>query len=54
MALQDYDVLITPTLPYLATSHCEPDATPLQQIAKQVGLVSNSECLHFSYIAELS
>ncbi|KAF2804333.1 amidase signature enzyme [Mytilinidion resinicola] len=42
IALQDYDVLITPTLPYIATSHCEPDATPLQQIAKQVGLVSNT------------
>lgn len=43
IALQQYDVLITPTLPYIATSHCEPGATPLEQIAKQVGLVSNSE-----------
>lgn len=41
-ALQDYDVLLTPTLPYVATSHCEPGATPLEQIKKQVGLVSNT------------
>lgn len=41
-ALEQFDVLITPTLPYVATSHCEPDATPLDQIKKQVGLVSNT------------
>lgn len=41
-ALQEYDVLITPTLPYIATSHCAPDAGPLEQIAKQVGLTSNT------------
>lgn len=41
-ALQSYDVLITPTLPYVATSHCEPDASPLEQIKKQVGLTSNT------------
>ena len=41
-ALQKYDVLLTPTLPYVATSHCEPGATPLEQIKKQVGLVSNT------------
>lgn len=41
-ALEDFDVLITPTLPYVATSHCSPDATPLEQIKKQVGLVSNT------------
>lgn len=41
-ALASFDVLITPTLPYVATCHSEPDATPLQQIAKQVGLVSNT------------
>ena len=41
-ALQEYDVLITPTLPYVATSHPAPDATPLEQIKKQVGLVSNT------------
>ncbi|KAF2656972.1 amidase [Lophiostoma macrostomum CBS 122681] len=40
--LEDYDVLITPTLPYIATSHSPPDATPLEQIAKQVGLTSNT------------
>lgn len=42
VALQEYDVLLTPTLPYVATSHCEPGATPLEQIKKQVGLVSNT------------
>lgn len=41
-ALAEYDVLITPTLPYVATSHAALDATPLQQIAKQIGLTSNT------------
>lgn len=41
-ALSDYDVLITPTLPYVATSHPDPDASPLDQIKKQVGLTSNT------------
>jgi amidase len=41
-ALEEVDVLLTPTLPYVATSHAAPDATPLQQIAKQVGLTSNT------------
>lgn len=40
--LEEYDVLITPTLPYIATSHCAPGAGPLGQIAKQVGLTSNT------------
>ena len=41
-ALKQYDVLITPTLPYVATSHSAPDAPPLEQIKKQVGLTSNT------------
>ncbi|ORY13897.1 amidase signature domain-containing protein [Clohesyomyces aquaticus] len=41
-ALKKYDILITPTLPYIATSHAPDDATPLDQIAKQVGLTSNT------------
>ncbi|KAL1627573.1 hypothetical protein SLS56_006294 [Neofusicoccum ribis] len=41
-ALEENDVLITPTLPYIATSHCAPDAGPLEQIAKQVGLTCNT------------
>jgi amidase len=41
-ALDKYDVLLTPTLPYIATSHAPDDATPLDQIAKQVGLTSNT------------
>ncbi|GAB7353852.1 hypothetical protein MBLNU459_g4215t1 [Dothideomycetes sp. NU459] len=41
-ALDEFDVLLTPTLPYVATSHAPPDATPLEQIAKQIGLTSNT------------
>lgn len=41
-ALGEFDVLITPTLPYVATTHAENDATPLEQIKKQVGLTSNT------------
>jgi amidase len=41
-ALGKYDVLLTPTLPYVATSHAALDATPLEQIAKQIGLTSNT------------
>lgn len=41
-ALEKYDVLITPTLPYLATSHPKSGGTPLEQIGSQVGLTSNT------------
>lgn len=41
-ALEEYDILLTPTLPYVATSHASPDATPIEQIAKQIGLTSNT------------
>ncbi|KAH7080441.1 amidase signature domain-containing protein [Paraphoma chrysanthemicola] len=41
-ALETYDILLTPTLPYVATSHAAPDATPLDQIAKQIGLTFNT------------
>ncbi|KAK3706519.1 hypothetical protein LTR37_012729 [Vermiconidia calcicola] len=41
-ALKQYDVLVTPTLPYVATSHPEPGAPPLEQIKKQLGLTSNT------------
>ncbi|KAL1303085.1 hypothetical protein AAFC00_006529 [Neodothiora populina] len=41
-ALREYDVLITPTLPYVATSHAAPDASPIAQISKQIGLTSNT------------
>jgi amidase len=41
-ALGKYDILLTPTLPYVATSHAAPDATPLEQITKQIGLTSNT------------
>lgn len=42
VAFQKVDLLVTPTLPYIATSHCAEDATPLDQIAKQVGLTSST------------
>ena len=41
-ALEESDVLLTPTLPYVATSHPSADATPLEQIKKQVGLTANT------------
>ncbi|RMZ67949.1 amidase [Pyrenophora seminiperda CCB06] len=41
-ALDQYDVLLTPTLPYVATSHAPVDATPLELIAKQIGLTANT------------
>lgn len=41
-ALKQFDVLITPTLPYVATSHADPGAAPLGQIKKQMGLTSNT------------
>jgi amidase len=41
-ALEEYDVLLTPTLPYVATSHAASNATPLEQIAKQIGLTANT------------
>jgi amidase len=41
-ALKEFDLLLTPTLPYVATSHAAPDATPIQQIAKQIGLTFNT------------
>ncbi|KAG9516988.1 amidase signature enzyme, partial [Aureobasidium melanogenum] len=41
-ALETYDILLTPTLPYVATSHAAADATPIEQIMKQVGLTTNT------------
>ncbi|KAL4930363.1 putative amidase [Aspergillus undulatus] len=42
-ALNEYDVLVLPNLPYLANSHVDPTtATPLEMIGKQVGLTSNT------------
>jgi amidase len=41
-AFKEVDVLVSPTLPYVATSHPEPGAPPLEQIKKQVGLTSNT------------
>ena len=41
-ALKKYDVLLTPTLPYIARSHPAKDATPIQHIEKQLGLTTNT------------
>lgn len=41
-ALRDVDLLLTPTLPYIATSHPPEGTTPLEQIAKQIGLTTNT------------
>lgn len=41
-ALREFDVLITPNLPYVARSHTPYDASPLDKIAKQVGLTANT------------
>ncbi|KAG9536006.1 amidase signature enzyme, partial [Aureobasidium melanogenum] len=41
-ALETYDILLTPTLPYVATSHAAADATPIEQIMKQIGLTTNT------------
>ncbi|KAI9698867.1 MAG: hypothetical protein M1820_007374 [Bogoriella megaspora] len=41
-ALETYDVLLTPTLPYIARSHPEKDASPLQSTEKQFGLTVNT------------
>jgi amidase len=41
-ALARFDVLVAPNLPYVANSHTSYDATPLQKIAKQVGLTANT------------
>lgn len=41
-ALREYDVLITPNLPYVARSHTPYEAKPLEKIAKQVGLTANT------------
>jgi amidase len=41
-ALKKFDVLLTPTLPFVATSHPKPDDGPLEQVRKQVGLTTNT------------
>ncbi|KAL4816089.1 amidase signature domain-containing protein [Aspergillus spinulosporus] len=42
-ALRECDVLVLPNLPYIANSHVDPaTATPLEMIAKQVGLTANT------------
>ncbi|KAL2874838.1 hypothetical protein SGCOL_009957 [Colletotrichum sp. CLE4] len=41
-ALREFDVLVTPNLPYVANSHTPYDASPLEKIGKQVGLTANT------------
>ncbi|KAL4976292.1 amidase signature domain-containing protein [Aspergillus desertorum] len=41
--LGEYDVLVLPNLPYITNSHVDPTtATPLEMMAKQVGLTANT------------
>ncbi|KAF5311550.1 hypothetical protein D9758_017935 [Tetrapyrgos nigripes] len=41
-ALNKYDVLVMPTIPYLPVSHSPPDATVLEKISKGLGQVLNT------------
>jgi amidase len=41
-ALERFDALIAPNLPYIANSHTPYEATGLEKIAKQVGLTANT------------
>ncbi|TDZ19821.1 Amidase [Colletotrichum orbiculare MAFF 240422] len=41
-ALDGFDVLVAPNLPYVANSHTPYDAAPLEKIGKQVGLTANT------------
>lgn len=41
-ALEKFDVLIAPNLPYIANSHAPYEAKPLEKIMKQVGLTANT------------
>jgi amidase len=41
-ALAKFDVLVAPNLPYVANSHADYAAAPLEKIAKQVGLTANT------------
>ncbi|UQC90152.1 amidase [Colletotrichum lupini] len=41
-ALREFDILVTPNLPYVANFHTPYDASPLEKIGKQVGLTANT------------
>jgi len=47
-ALEKADVLITPTMPYVAPQHAEPDAGPLEQMSKSRGCAINTVCFNAS------
>lgn len=47
-ALEKVDVLITPTMPYVANRHAAPDATPLEQMGKSRGCAINTVCFNAS------
>ncbi|KAF2756460.1 amidase signature enzyme [Pseudovirgaria hyperparasitica] len=42
VALENYDVLVLPNLPYIATSNFDKEDKPLEKIRKQVGLTGNT------------
>jgi amidase len=47
-ALEKVDVLITPTMPYVANRHATADAGPLQQMSKSRGCAINTVCFNAS------
>ncbi|KAH6675871.1 amidase signature domain-containing protein [Halenospora varia] len=47
-ALQMVDVLITPTMPYIAPQHAEMKSSPLEQIDKSRGCAVNTVCFNAS------
>ncbi|RFU34736.1 hypothetical protein B7463_g1623, partial [Scytalidium lignicola] len=47
-ALSSCDVLITPTMPYVAPRHASIDASPMEQMAKSKGCAINTSCFNAS------
>lgn len=47
-ALEQVDVLITPTNPYVANKHASPDAGPAEHMAKSRGVAVNTVCFNAS------
>lgn len=47
-ALRQVDVLLTPTMPYVAPQHAAPDAGPLEQMSKSRGCAVNTVCFNAS------
>jgi amidase len=47
-ALRQVDVLLTPTMPYVAPRHAALDAGPLEQMSKSRGCAVNTVCFNAS------